>query len=268
MHGLGHGVLGSIVSQCMRQRRDAFLQRGEARRDGVENAGVVGVADGHERRRVVGELTLVPQRGGQDDRLGDLERGLGLDVDAERVLLEVHVVAAAQLAVGEHAVLGEQLLDRLGLHLGERVDRGAQIGQATCGGLGLPLLGIAVAVEDDRTVGGDDLLEHLLHGDVEVGAGHSHRRLEGGRDEVDRVGEDRVDGDHRAGDRLAGARGPELEAVTGECEGARAVAVARIGGQGGQRVDTDDEGALLLRRRGAALGDLIEDVGQLLAEED
>ena len=39
-------------------------------------------------------------------------------------------------------------------------------------------------------------------------------------------------------------------------------------GRIGQRVDADHQRALLLRRGRAALGDLVEDVGQLVAEED
>ena len=41
-----------------------------------------------------------------------------------------------------------------------------------------------------------------------------------------------------------------------------------IGRQHRQGVDADLESALLLGGRGAALGDLVEDVGQLIAEED
>ncbi len=74
--------------------------------------------------------------------------------------------------------------------------------------------------------------------------------------------------DHRHGDGLPRARRAELEAVAGERERAGAVAVARIGRQHRKGVDTDDHGALALRRRGSALGDLLEHVGELVAEED
>jgi hypothetical protein len=63
-------------------------------------------------------------------------------------------------------------------------------------GLDLPVLGVAVAVEHDGTVLGDDALEHLLHRFVEVGALAS-MPLELGGDEVERVGHDRVDRDQR-----------------------------------------------------------------------
>ena len=88
------------------------------------------------------------------------------------------------------------------------------------------------------------------------------------RDVVERLGEDRVDRRHRAGDRLAGAGRAELEPVAGEGERAGPVAVARVGRQHRQGVDADRQRALLLRRRRAALGDLVEHVGQLVAQED
>ena len=95
-----------------------------------------------------------------------------------------------------------------------------------------------------------------------------HQRLELGGDVVQRLGQDGVDRHHRAGDGLQRPRGPELEAVAGEGERAGPVAVARVGRQHRQRVDPDLQGALLLGARGAALGDLVEDVGQLVAQED
>ncbi len=64
------------------------------------------------------------------------------------------------------------------------------------------------------------------------------------------------------------ARRAELEAVAGEGERAGAVTVARIGRQDRQRVDADDHAALALRRRRRTLGDLLEHVGELVAEED
>ena len=64
------------------------------------------------------------------------------------------------------------------------------------------------------------------------------------------------------------ARRAELEPVAGEGERAGAVAVARVLGQVGQRVDADGQRALLLGAGRAALGDLVEHVGELVAEED
>ncbi len=112
-------------------------------------------------------------------------------------------------------------------------------------------------------------VEHLLDGGVQLCRVLADRGLELGRDVVERLGDDRVDRHQRAGDRLAGADGAELEAVAGEGERAGAVAVAGVLRQL----------AAACRRRsssvpfafellGAALGDLLEDVGELLAEED
>ena len=82
-----------------------------------------------------------------------------------------------------------------------------------------------------------------------------------------RLGHDRVHDDQRVGDRLAGADRAELELVAGEGKRAGPVAVARVLRERGQRVHADGEEAGLLRVPGAALGDLLEDVGELVAEE-
>ena len=64
------------------------------------------------------------------------------------------------------------------------------------------------------------------------------------------------------------ADGAELEPVAGEGERAGAVAVAGVLRQRRQHVDADGERALRLRAGRPALRDLLEDVGELLAEED
>ena len=92
--------------------------------------------------------------------------------------------------------------------------------------------------------------------------------LDFGGDVVEGFRHDRVDGDHGSGDGLQGAGGAELEAVPGEGERAGAVAVAGVGGQDGEGVDADGEGAFVFAVGGAAFGDLVEDVGELVAEED
>ena len=82
----------------------------------------------------------------------DLGRELRLDDHGLDVLLEVDLVAAVELARREHAVLVEQ---RDGLRLlqhRQRVDRRLVVRQAALLGLGVPLLRVAVAVEDDRAV--------------------------------------------------------------------------------------------------------------------
>jgi hypothetical protein len=92
---------------------------------------------------------------------------------------------------------------------------------------------------------GDDLGEQGLHCLIEVLA-VADSLLQLGGQVVQRVRHDRVDDDQRHGNRLSGARRPELEPVAGERERAGAVAVTRIGRQRGQRVDTNNHGALTL----------------------
>ena len=109
--------------------------------------------------------------------------------------------------------------------------------------------------------------KHLLHGHVELGA-PVHQGLELGGDVVEGLGQDRVDGDHGPGDGLKGPRRPELEAVAGEGERTGPVTVAGVSGQDREGVDADGQRALLLGALGPALGDLVEDVGELVAQED
>ena len=98
---------------------------------------------------------------------------------------------------------------------------------------------------------------------VEVG-----RALELGRHPVERVGEDGIHRDERTGDRLVGADRAELEAVAGESERRGAVAIARVLRQFGQDIDADFQRALLLGCGRSAGLDLLEDIGELVAEVD
>ena len=88
------------------------------------------------------------------------------------------------------------------------------------------------------------------------------------RDVIERLGQRGVHRDRADPTPTARADRAELEAVAGEGERARAVAVACILRQLRQRVDADLQHALRLRGLGAAALDLLEHVGQLLAEED
>ena len=179
---------------------------------------------------VGGQLGLVAEGGRQDDRVGDLEGQARLHVDGQDVLLEGDLVAAVHLPVVEHPVVAEELHRLLGDELGEGVERGLEVRQAPLGRLGLPLVGVAVLVEHHRAVVGDDVLEHVLHGGVELGP-VGQLALELGGDVVEGLGQDGVDGDHGPGDGLQRAGGPELEPVAGEGERAGPVAVARVGGE-------------------------------------
>ena len=81
-------------------------------------------------------------------------RRLRLDVGADDVLLEPDLVARLELALGEHVVLAERGDGRGGEHLGQRVGRRAQVLQPAPLGLGVPLLVVVVAAEQDLLVGG------------------------------------------------------------------------------------------------------------------
>ncbi len=96
----------------------------------------------------------------------------------------------------------------------------------------------------------------------------ARRSLELGRDRVERVGHGRVQHHVRERDALTGRDGAELELVAGEGERAGAVTVARVARQLRQDADADVERATVLRRLRAALLDLLEDVGEHVAEED
>ena len=69
------------------------------------------------------------------------------------VLLERDLEAAVHLPVGEHAVVAEELHRLVLDELRHRVERGVQVREPARLGLDLPVLGVAVAVEDDRAVG-------------------------------------------------------------------------------------------------------------------
>src|SRR6185295_6023806 len=83
------------------------------------------------------------------------------------------------------------------------------------------------------------------------------------RDVVERLGHGEVERDVREGNALARRHGAELELVPRECERARAVAVARVTRQLRQHGHARIENAALLRALGAALLNLLEDVGEL-----
>ena len=132
----------------------------------------------------------------------------------------------------------------------------------------MPLSGVAVAVEDHRLVVGDDLLQEFLDGARQFGLIAAGRRLQFRGDEVEAVGHDRVECHERAGDRLAGPDRPELELVARERKRAGPVAVAGVLGQRGECVDADGQRAGRLGTGRLSLFDLLEDVGELLAQED
>ena len=117
------------------------------------------------------DLLLVPQRGGQDHRLGHHQRGLGFDVHRLDVILGQDVEPAVQFLLGVDLVLGEQLDGVLAGDDREDIDGVLEVGQAALFGFGVPFLGVIVAVEEDLLALLDDGGEQFLDGLVQVLAG-------------------------------------------------------------------------------------------------
>ena len=105
------------------------------------------------------DVLLVLEARRQDVAVGHQHHQLSLDVDGLAVVLEVDLVARVQFALVEDLELLERL-DHVGLHdLGQRVDGVLQVQQAALAGFLLPLVRVAVAVEDDPLVLLDGLLQ-------------------------------------------------------------------------------------------------------------
>ena len=167
------------------------------------------------------ELAEVAGGGRQDHRRGDVEGAVRLDVLDLDVALPVDLDARRELALGQDAELGEQLLGLRGRQRRQRVDRGAVVGQAAAGRLGMPLLGVVVALEEDLLVGPDDRRQDPGQA-VEV-AGLELLELVG--ELLERIGDGRVEDRLRPVDRRRRADGAELELVAGEGERRGPVAV-------------------------------------------
>ncbi len=132
----------------------------------------------------------------------------------------------------------------------------------------LPLVGVVVAVEDDLLVLLDDLGQEVLDRGLELLAA-LEALLELGRAVVEGFGDRDVERHVRERDALIGRDRAELELVAGEGERAGAVAVARVARELRQHAHADvEDPAGLGALRAARLLDLLEDVGQHVAEED
>ena len=216
----------------------------------------------------LGQLPLEAIGRREDEAVAHQHHELCFDVDRFVVLLDRHVVACVPLPFGQDAVLLERL-DHVGLHrLAVGLDRGAVVEQPALGRFLLPFVGVAVAVEDDLLVLLEQLHQQLLDGGLELLA-VLQPLFELGGAVVERLGDGDVEGDARQRDALVRRDRAELELVAGEGERAGAVAVAGIARQLRQHADADIEDAAALGRLGAAgLFDLLEDVGELVAEED
>ena len=216
------------------------------------------------RRRRRGELAEVPGDGRQDHRRGDVDGAVRLDVLDLDVALPVDLDARRELALGQHAEAREERLRLLGGQRRQRVDRRPVVRQPAAGGLGVPLLGVAVALEQDLLVGLDDARQD--RGQALEVAGLELVELVG--ELLERIGDGRVEDRLRPVDRRRRADRAELELVAGEGERRGPVAVGGVGGEDRQRGDAELDRAALLGGRGRALLELGDDVLELRAEED
>ena len=188
-----------------------------------------------------------------------------LDVHELRVLLQFHLVAAASLHLGEHVELLEQL-DALLRDVGrQRIGGGAVVGQAAALGLGGPLVGVTVAVEDDALV----LLQRLLDvgdgGGLELVAGLA---LHGVGEVLQRLCHGGVEHHVAVGQVHRRARHAELELIAGEGEGAGAVTVGIVLQEVRQNRNTQVDGHLFSRGVLMIVNQRVHDGAQLVAQED
>ena len=152
--------------------------------------------------------------------------------------MRVDLFAGLEFGLREDALALKDLDRRLRDDLRESVRGRTEVLETALGGFLVPRFRVAVAVEDDSAVLGEDVLEDALERGVEIGV-----LLEGGGEFVgefvERVSHDRVEHGQGAGDREGRADGAELELVTGEGERARAVTITSILREDGQRVDAE-----------------------------
>ena len=94
----------------------------------------------------------------------------GLDVHELVVLLELAVVAALGLGLGQDTRLFKERDGLIGNKGGQGVGRSLVVGKAALLGLDGPLIGVAIAGEENTLVVGQDLLAVLERGVLDLGA--------------------------------------------------------------------------------------------------
>ncbi len=102
------------------------------------------------------QLREVAHRCGHDHRPGDVERRAGLDAPDLDVALPRDVDARRELAVRQHAQPREDLLGLRRVERRQRVNRCLVVGQTAPLRLGVPFVGVVVALEEDLLVAPDD----------------------------------------------------------------------------------------------------------------
>ena len=206
--------------------------------------------------------------GGDDRTIGTTclanHRG-SLDVHELVVLLELAVVAALGLGAGQNARLLKERDGLIGNKGRQCVGRGLVVGKAALLGLDGPLVGVAVAGEQDALVIGQDLLAVLERSVLEFVLGRALKCIGKG---LERLGHGSIEHQVGVGDVLLGAAGTELKLVAGESERGGAVAVGVVLHQLGQGVGAQVEHAARGMDGSLAVDDLLDDLGKLVAQED
>ena len=195
--------------------------------------------------------------------LCDIESNLAFNVNLLVVIFHVDFVTGVKFALVEHTVLFKQGHIFFFIESLESFHGCADVREAALGCFFDPFVGIAVAVENDALVFLHNLLQQVLEFFVEL-VGRNIGELVS--DEVEGFGDNGVQDDVRFGAALAGTRSAEFELVAGECEGRCTVTVGSVARERRQRVGTELQGACLLAGLRIALFELVDDVGELVAE--
>ena len=177
------------------------------------------------------------------------------------VLFQADFLTGAHLLHGVNAVLREQA-DILFIGIMRKCfRRGAQVLQAAAGSLFLPLLAVAVAVEDDAAMRLQLTADECRHGLFQIRCGFEligklRKRFRHGG----------VQHDIRAGNVERGAGHPEFKLVAGEGKRRGAVAVRLIKRDGRQHGCTDGNGRLALLVPVFAGNDALNDILEVIAD--
>ena len=209
-----------------------------------------------------GQIRRALERRRQDVLLGHVQHGQGLDVQDLCVVFHQDLVAGEHLRLGEDAVPRKEVDVLLPDEVGQGVRRGAQVEQAALFGLCHPFGRVVVAVEQNALVLADRAADDLGHGLREVFA-----RLQFVCKLLQLVSDDGVEHDVGPGDGEGGADGAELELVAGEGKGRGAVAVRIVAEEVRQDLDADLHLGLFLADIGGAVGDGLQDLAELVAQE-
>ena len=203
MHGIerldgvvdGGDTVAELVERVLLALHGGLRTSGTNSLKALSDLGGIGSND-----RAIGTTRLANHRG-------------GLDVHELVVLLELAVVAALGLGLGQDTRLLKERNGLIGNKGGQGVGRGLVVGKAALLGLNGPLVGVAIAGKEDALVVGQDLLAVLERGVLELILGRTLKRVGEG---LERLGHGGIEHQVGVGDVLLGAAGTELELVAGE----------------------------------------------------